>query len=300
MKQKTNGHLAALFTVTVWGATFVCTKTLLRHFTPVEILLLRFTLGGLALCIASPGKMPLKSRLHELYFAAAGFSGLACYYLCENIALRYGDASLIGVLVSSAPLFAGIFGIFFLGEKLRGGFAAGFAIAMAGIVLISLGSDAAHIQPKGLALSLLAAAAWGIYSPLTRKIADLGYPALGATRRIFLYGIVMMVPAALLDGFRISAVLSMGRVEAANLCFLGLCASAVCFLTWNYAVGILGSMKTCAYIYLSPVITVILAAIILRERLSGQAMLGIVMVLAGLALSEWRPREKGLKQHGAI
>lgn len=44
----------------------------------------------------------------------------------------------------------------------------------------------------------------------------------------------------------------------------------------------------------------ILAAIILRERLSGQAVLGIMMVLAGLALSEWRPREKGLKQHGAI
>ena len=294
------GHLAAIFTVSVWGATFISTKVLLHHFTPTEILVLRFVLGLLALCVASPKRMPLQTRRHELYFAAAGLTALVLYYLCENIALNFGDASIVGVAVSSAPLFAGICGAVFLGERIHAGFLAGFAIALAGIGLISLGSGTAHIQPEGILLSIAAAAAWGIYSTLTRKIAEHGYPTLGATKRIFGYGVLMMAPIAAGNSFRFAALRTAGAEEIANLLFLGLGASAVCFLTWNFAVKVLGSAKTCAYIYASPVVTVLLAALILRERMTGRAILGAVLVLAGLALSEGRQLRKELEHHGTV
>ena len=50
-----------------------------------------------------------------------------------------------------------------------------------------------------------------------------------------------------------------------NILFLGLGASALCFVTWNYAVKILGAVRTSVYIYLIPVITVIVSAIILND-----------------------------------
>lgn len=298
MQEQHKGHLAAIFTVTVWGATFISTKVLLRHFTAAEILVLRFGLGLLALCLASPGRMRLKDRRHEWYFAGAGLTGLVMYYLCENIALGYGDASIIGVLVSSAPLFAGIFGAIFLGERIRAGFVAGFVIALAGICLISLGSGAAHVQWQGILLSLIAATAWGVYSTLTRKITEHGYPTLGTTKHIFTYGVLFMVPIAAVKGFRFTAVCTAGGLEIANLLFLGLGASAVCFLTWNFAVKVLGSAKTCAYIYASPVITVVLAALILHERMTLRAAAGAVLVLAGLVLSERRQKEA--EHHGTV
>ena len=43
-------HLAALFCVTVWGATFVSTKVLIAHgLAPAEIFLLRFAMAYLGL-----------------------------------------------------------------------------------------------------------------------------------------------------------------------------------------------------------------------------------------------------------
>ena len=53
MDNRARGHLAALFTVLIWATTFIATKLLLRDFTPVEILVFRFTLGVAALRAAS-------------------------------------------------------------------------------------------------------------------------------------------------------------------------------------------------------------------------------------------------------
>jgi drug/metabolite transporter (DMT)-like permease len=68
--------------------------------------------------------------------------------------------------------------------------------------------------------------------------------------------------------------------------FLGLGASALCFVTWNYAVGVLGPVKTSVYIYVNPIVTVVTSAIILHERITVIAMAGVVLILAGLYLSE--------------
>lgn len=71
-----------------------------------------------------------------------------------------------------------------------------------------------------------------------------------------------------------------------NLLFLGLGASALCFVTWNLAVRLLGAVKTSVYIYMVPVITVAASALILHEKITGMAAMGTVLTLAGLLLSE--------------
>lgn len=55
----------------------------------------------------------------------------------------------------------------------------------------------------------------------------------------------------------------------ANLLFLGLGASALCFVTWNLAVGILGAVKTSVYIYIVPVITVAASALFYTKKSPG-------------------------------
>lgn len=77
-----------------------------------------------------------------------------------------------------------------------------------------------------------------------------------------------------------------------NLLFLGLGASAMCFVTWNFAVKILGALKTSVYIYLVPVITVLCSVVVLHEAISPRAALGILLTLIGLLLSEMNNRKK--------
>ncbi len=76
--------------------------------------------------------------------------------------------------------------------------------------------------------------------------------------------------------------------NALNILFLGFGASALCFVTWNFAVRALGSVKTSVYIYAVPVITVITSLIFLHEVITWQSACGIVLTLAGLILSESR------------
>ena len=102
MNQQGIGHLIALFTVGVWGTTFIATKILLRSFSPIEILFIRFLIGFLCLSVACPHVLHLKNRKQELYFAAAGLCGVTLYFLFENIALTYTMASNVGVMSPSA------------------------------------------------------------------------------------------------------------------------------------------------------------------------------------------------------
>ena len=295
MKSKhTAGHLAALFTAVVWGTTFISTKVLLRSFQPVEILFFRFVMGFLALLIANPHRLKTKNIRQELTYAAAGLCGICLYYLLENIALTYTLASNVGVIISIAPFFTAILTHLLMRseERLRLPFFIGFLAAMAGIALISFPGSSLELNPMGDLLAVLAALVWAVYSLLTRKISSFGNPVILSTRRTFFYGILFMLPALLLFDFSPELSRLADPACLLNLLYLGLGASALCFVTWNFAVTQLGAVKTSVYIYMVPVITVITSVLILHEALTVFSVIGTVLTLAGLILSEYRPKKR--------
>lgn len=286
------GHTAALVTILIWGTTFISTKVLLNDFQPVEILFFRFVLGFAALLIVRPRILKGTDLRQELAFAAAGLCGVCLYYLMENIALTYTMASNVGVIVSAAPLFTAIMSQIFLAqeEKLKGRFFIGFAVSMAGIALISFNGSALELNPAGDVLALLAAFVWACYSVLTRKISEYGYDTILTTRRIFFYGILLMVPALFLFDFRFGPERFADPAALMNLLFLGLGASALCFVTWNSAVKYLGAVRTSVYIYMVPVITVVTSFLILHEPFTWMTAAGTVLTMAGLFLSQKKDR----------
>lgn len=289
MSKHAAGHLSALITILIWGTTFISTKVLLADFEPTEILFFRFILGLLALLAVYPHRMRGTSIRQEAIFAAAGLCGVCLYYLLENIALTYTMASNVGVIISIAPFFTAMLThLFMKEEKLRANFFIGFAAAMAGICLISFNGSKMQLNPIGDLLAAAAAAVWACYSVLTRKISGFGYHTVQTTRRVFAYGIVFMIPALFLSDCRIGAERFTNPVCLGNLIFLGLGASALCFVTWNMAVKLLGAVKTSIYIYLVPVITVATSALILGERVTPMSGAGTVLALIGLFLSEYR------------
>lgn len=289
MHQKTvAGHIIALCTILVWGTTFISSKILLKDFSPVEILFIRFVIGFVALFFFYPHRFRPREWKHELYFMGAGLCGTTLYYLLENIALTYSFASNIGVIVSIAPFFTAIFAHFFLyGERLCPQFFIGFVAAISGIVLISFnGSTVLKLNPLGDLLAVLAAAIWGVYSVLVRKVADFGYNTIQTTRRMFFYGIIFMIPALFLMDFSPDWALFLKPVNLFNILFLSIIGSAACFATWNLATKYIGAVKTNVYIYFSPVVTIITSALVLKEKITAVALIGTALALSGLVLSE--------------
>ena len=285
------GHLVAAFTIAVWGVTFISTKILLTGFSPFEILLLRFALGYVALWLACPRLLPWQGAKAELTFAAAGLTGIGLYFLMENYALVITQASNVGIIVSLAPFFTVLFAKLSRtrGEHLHRNYFLGLGISMTGMVLIGYNGMNLGQNPLGDVCALGAAAVWGCYAVLTRNIVNGGHHILVATRRIFFYGLVTMLPVlAWLDYNPQWHLLATPRYLG-NMLFLGLVASALCYVTWNRAVALLGALKTSAYIYGIPVIAVVTACIVLDEAITLISGTGATLALAGLIVAERRP-----------
>lgn len=300
-KPSSIGHLAALVTILIWGTTFVSTKLLLNTFTPVEILFIRFVIGYIALLLFYPKPLKIGNKQHEWLFMAAGISGITLYYLLENMALTFTTASNVGIIITIAPFFTALLASWLLTseKKPQLTFYIGFLIALCGVILISHHSSRIlELNPVGDLLAVLAAIAWAIYAILTRKISQLNYHPIQATRHTFFYGLLFMLPILLLMGIRFDTTDLITPVNRTNILFLGLGASALCFVTWNIAVKLLGAVKTSVYIYLVPIITVATSVLILSEPLTPTLIAGALLTLLGLWLSETSFFEKITNRQG--
>lgn len=160
------------------------------------------------------------------------------------------------------------------------------AAGLCGICLISFNGKELELNPIGDILAVVAALVWAVYSLLTRKISSYGLNTIGTTRKIFTYGILFMLPFLFVFDFNLDVQKVIKPEYAINLIYLGLGASALCFVTWNYAVGVLGTVKTSVYIYIVPVITATSSVIALNEKITWIAAIGIGLTLIGLFLSE--------------
>lgn len=287
-KNKSAGHLAAVVTILIWGTTFISTKILLVDFQPIEILFFRFVMGFLALIIAYPHRLKGTTGKQELTFAVAGLCGVCLYYLLENIALTYTLASNVSIIISVAPFFTAILTHLLMKqeERLQANFFIGFVVAFAGICLISFNGSQMQLNPLGDILAMAAAFVWAVYSILTRKISSFGYNTIQTTRRVFAYGIGFMIPALFLFDFKLGLERFTEPMYLFNIIFLGMGASALCFVTWNFAVKVLGAVRTSIYIYMVPVITVGTSVIVLKEQITGIAAAGTLLTLIGLFISE--------------
>ncbi len=291
------GHLLALFTVGVWGVTFVSTKVLLEVLAPVEILVIRFILGYVFLWILWPRRLGKTTRTQEWCFFLAGLTGICLYYLVENIALVYTRASNVGVIVCLSPFFTALLGrLFGANERLTAWFFAGLMLALAGVGLICWsGEEAVQFNASGDLLAAAAGFVWAVYSLLIKRITVYGFAALPVTRRIFFYGILCMIPAACLGEFSVDVDELLDPVVGGNLLFLGLLASGLCFVFWSLSVKVLGAVLSTVYIYLIPVVTVATAIVVLHEPFTVSVAAGMMLVVAGLFCAQAAERIFGRK-----
>lgn len=288
-KKKRNvpaGHLLALFSVFVWGTTFIATKLLLKSFEPVDILFYRFLIGYAMLWVLYPRPLKLARPKEELLFLLAGASGVSVYFLCENFALTYTYASNVSILVATAPFITGLLAHFISKEKLNRFFIIGFFLSIAGIVLITTnGNLTLHLNPLGDLLALFAAVCWAVYSLTTVMLHKPSYSSVAVTRRIFFYGLLTIIPFLAFRGFHFDVAALLAPSSIGLFLFLGLVASGLCYITWNKALELLGAVRASVYIYLVPVVTVIFSFFILDERLTFLSLFGCVLIIIGLLLS---------------
>ncbi len=285
-------HGMALFTVIVWGTTFVSTKVLLEQgLTPAEILLYRFLLAYACIWFFTGKRLLAKSWRDEGLMVGAGICGGSLYFIAENTALKITLASNVSLILCTAPILTAFVLYFFRKSKLTSRLITGSLIALTGVALVVFnGSFILQISPVGDMLTILAALAWAFYG-LILKLLDTRYPVLFITRKVFFYGMLTLLPVFLFEPIATVPATFLRPTVGLNLLFLGLVASFLCYFLWNTAMKELGAVKTSNYIYFMPLITLVTSAIVLHERITPVALIGSVLIIGGVYIAE-----RGLKR----
>ena len=292
-------YVLACLSIFFWGITFVCTKYLLKDFSSLEILFFRFIAAYIGLWIIHPKFEKIEMR-DNILFALAGLLGVVLYQLFENIAIHFTNASNVSVIVSICPLFTAIISQIFLKEKhLSIFFIIGFVISIIGVSLVCFnGSTELKFNPKGDLLALLSGICWGFYSMIISILNKKNYDPICSTRRIFFFSVLIMIPLTIFghfvntDSFRFSidAALNAARFKNpwnwANILFLGIVASGICFAAWSKACQIVGTVRVSCGLYLIPVVTIIFAFFALGEKISVMGAIGALITIIGLFISE--------------
>lgn len=284
-------HVLALVTAAVWGSTFVSTKILLANgLSPAQIMVIRFSIAYLLILLLSHRPLFSPKLSDELLMIGAGITGGSLYFLAENSALIYTQASNVAIIIAVTPLLTAIAAHFFSrGERFSRTLATGSVIALAGVVLVVLnGRFVLHLNPKGDMLTIAAAVLWALYSIIIARLQR-RYSSLFITRKVFFYGIVTLLPYLFIHEAALDFGLLLRPAVIGNLLFLGLIASFACYWAWNAAIARIGSVNASNYLYLNPVVALITSAIVLDERITVTALIGTALIMLGVAVCEKLP-----------
>lgn len=281
-------HLMALFTVSIWGTTFVSTKVLMKNgLSPEDILFYRFMLAYLSIWIICPRKLFAYNLKDELLFIMSGACGGSLYFIAENRALGITLASNVALILCTTSIFTAFLShLFVKGERLKKNLILGSLIALAGVAFVVFnGSFVLKINPAGDILTIVASLMWAFYGIILKKL-DSRYTTLFITRKVFFYGIITLLPAFFFSPLTTDKKILFNPLVYGNLLFLGLVASMLCYILWNMCVKNLGAVRTTNYVYIVPLVTLIASSLIIGEPITLFAIMGAIFILSGVYIAE--------------
>ena len=295
MYQRVNAfaHITAFIVAMIWGSTFISTKVLiLSGLSPVQIFTLRFIVAyimllGMMALTAKQGKGNFSwfadNWKDEALMVALGITGGSAYFFTENEALRFGTATNVSLIVCSCPLFTTmLYRLLVKDVRLSRLQVTGAIIAFIGMVVVVLnGHFVLHLSPLGDSLAFGACLCWAVYSILMKYVTE-RYSSVFITRKVFFYGVLTILPYYLfVPGLPSWNVLT-HPVVIGNLLFLSVVASLICFVAWNWALHHLGAIVVTNYVYVNPISTIVFAAWILHESITGYFIVGSLLILLGM------------------
>ena len=216
-----------------------------------------------------------------------GICGGSVYFIAENTAVDYTLVTNVSLIVTTAPLLSTlIMGVMYKNERPSGGFLFGSILAFLGVALVIFNSSIViKVMPLGDMLSFLAALAWAFYSILLRPLNAV-YSAWFITRKTFFYGVITALPFLAIEPELEPLSVIIRPAVLGNLLFLGLFASLAAYFLWAQSIKSMGVMKASNYLYVSPIVTLVMSAVVLDEHVTWIGYTGCAIIMIGVILSE--------------
>lgn len=290
--------VVVLFGAMVMGASaFPGIRAALHGYSPFHLALLRFVIASLTLAaLAAVLRVRVPDRADLPRLCLLGFLGFAFYH----VALNYGEitvtAGAASFIICTVPIFNVVLSTLLHGDRLRPLAWAGTAVSMFGVALITLGENGGLEPSAGAILILAAAVAQSLYfvlqKPLLQRYSAFEVVCYGAwSGTAFL---LVFTPGLF------GAVLQAAPRSTWSVVYLGTVPGALAYLGWSYALAKMGVSRMSSYLYLIPVLAMIIGYLWLGEVPAGLALLGGPITLAGVVLAGWTSRPASAAAAGRV
>jgi drug/metabolite transporter (DMT)-like permease len=287
-KNKFYPYGSAVFSMLLWGMSFVWTAIVLDYYQPVTIIFLRLIISTLFLFIwirlfQKPEKIQRKDL--PLFFLSALFNPFL-YFLGENYGVKFTSPTISAVMIATIPIVASIVAYFRLKEKMSFINIVGVIISFLGIMVMLLNRNfELDASPVGI-LALLLAVGSAVGYVIYLKILSTRYSPFFIIAFQNLIGIFYFLPFFVIFDFQQFISVTPDFKVISSLIALAVFCSSIAFVAFTIATREIGVSKANVFANLIPVFTGIFSFLVIGEELHLQKILGIVIVVGGLFFSQ--------------
>lgn len=274
----------------VWGSTYAVSKDLMVFMSPLQLISIRLFIAYLILWLIHP-KWYFKWKDEGLFLLMGVFSN-TIYFLAENTALTLTYSSNVCILVTTTSMMSLALMWITKKESVNRKQTYGFIAAFIGAVLVILnGSMILGISPAGDVLSLIAALSWAIYGLILLKAVGKFNDFLMA-RKLMFYGLITILPFALIEGRPLDLDSLFTVKSILEILFLAVLGSCICYVIWNRSIKTLGVVRSNAYLYTTPIVSMFVGALAFSENITVMAIIGTALIIGGLMINNFNRNEK--------
>ena len=288
-RNRLTAYIEVTFAVFVWGISFIATKLALRDLAPVTVVWMRFAIGVIILGFATllRHQLSLPKGKEWLYFALLGFLGITFHQWLQSTGLVTAQASTTAWIVATTPVFMAILGLVFLHEKFDWVQSSGILMAIIGVLLVVSkgnikGLLGGSFGEPGDFLIMISAINWAVFSILSRR----GLEKHQATWMMFFVMAFGWLFTSLLfvRGGGFQDIGNLTWTSLMGIGFLGIFCSGLAYIAWYDGLKVIPASQLGAFLYLEPLVAVVVAWFILGEYLLPISLLGGAIILLGVRL----------------
>jgi len=264
----------------MWSSAFTSARIIVSYAPPLSSLALRFLISGLigvgiAYLLGQSARLSRKQWFGVVVF---GICQNAFYLGMNFVAMQTISASIATIIASTLPLLVALAGWLIFSTRVKPLGIAGLVAGFAGVALIMGARIQGGVDLYGLVLCVL-----GVLSLTVATMAVLGATSGGNV--LMIVGLQMLVaslvlwgPAVALETFDVTWTWQLIVAFAYTTLVPGLAATFV----WFLLVRRVGMVRAATFHFLNPFVGVVVAAVILGERMGGLDILGVLIIAGGI------------------
>ena len=280
--------------VAMWGSSFMFNKIGVATVPPATLVAGRLTLGALTMLVLLRWRglrLPPRGAIWGAY-AVLGIVGNAAPFFLITWGQLAVDSALAGILMAAMPLATLVLAHFLvIGERMTANRVTGFVLGFGGIVFLMepaavAGIGGAAIQIVSQLSILCGALCYSANSVLARLLIKSDF--MTAAAGTLLVAAVLMLPIAVLHDRPWTLHPSASSITA--IVWLGIGPTAIATILYFRLISSAGPTFVSLVNYLSPAVAVFLGVTLLGEHPGVTAYGGLLLILMGIAVSQWQRR----------